>query len=247
MAKIMRAKIFFTSWLGLQSLLYIATAQADSPPTANAGKDLIGVINRTITLDGSASSDPDGDSITYLWTIVSAPENNAATLTAGDTAKPSIIPTIEGTYTFSLQVSDGDLSSSDQVSVYVKVPTNVGVLLDGNPDSPAVDSVEFRVGEPVEDAAIVDGFITNRLYVVFNLETATVESLNAALESVGARMTTSLKGLPMMDIAIPPVSSVHEAELIVQKLLDTGLFYYAAPLFYADPTASVESKSVNEQ
>jgi hypothetical protein len=50
----------------------------------------------------------------------------------------------------------------------------------------------------------------------------------------------------MMDIAIPPVSSVHEAELIVQKLLDTGLFYYAAPLFYVSPAASVESKSVNE-
>ena len=37
----MYAKIFVAFWLGLQGFLYIATAQAESPPTADAGKDLI--------------------------------------------------------------------------------------------------------------------------------------------------------------------------------------------------------------
>ena len=41
----------------------------NNPPTANAGPDQTVHIGNSATLDGSASSDPDGDAPTYSWSV----------------------------------------------------------------------------------------------------------------------------------------------------------------------------------
>ena len=96
----------------------------DDPPTANAGADQTVDEGATVTLDGSASSDPDGETLTYAWTQTGGP---AVTLTGADTATPSFTaPAVDADtpLTFSLEVCDEadptSLCATDTVTVTVQ-------------------------------------------------------------------------------------------------------------------------------
>ena len=73
------------------------------PPTASAGGPYAGVRNQPITFDGTGSSDPDGDPLTYSWDF-----GDGAT---GTGPTPSHAYTSLGVFTVTLVVSDGVLSS----------------------------------------------------------------------------------------------------------------------------------------
>ncbi len=85
------------------------------PPTANAGADLtvpgnvLGAAEARVTLDGSASADPDGDPLAYSWTW------------SGGSAT-GVSPTVvlpRGTTAITLTVSDGGATATDEVQVTV--------------------------------------------------------------------------------------------------------------------------------
>jgi hypothetical protein len=78
----------------------------NAPPTANAGPDQSGVAGQLVTLDGSGSSDPDGDAMTFLWTLA-APAGSTAGLAGATTSHPTFTSDLPGTYTATLTVSDG--------------------------------------------------------------------------------------------------------------------------------------------
>ena len=91
---------------------------SNAVPVANAGSDQKGKIDSVITLDGSASSDANSDELTYNWTLTSKPVGSIATLTAADTASPTLIPDVGGLYVASLIVNDGKIdSSSDSATI----------------------------------------------------------------------------------------------------------------------------------
>ncbi|MCL4401500.1 MAG: PKD domain-containing protein [Acidobacteria bacterium] len=86
-----------------------------SAPVADAGSDQIGVSSGTITLDGSASYDPDGGVLTYQWTQLSGP---AVSLSGANTAKASFTAADGQTYSFRLTVKNtSGLQSSARVNV----------------------------------------------------------------------------------------------------------------------------------
>ncbi|MBI3301589.1 MAG: hypothetical protein HYZ72_05875, partial [Deltaproteobacteria bacterium] len=90
----------------------VTLSTVNSKPVANPGPDQSGFVGTTITLDGSASSDGDGDPLTYQWALVSQPANSTATLLNPTTAQPSFTLDKPATYTVQLIVNDGALDSA---------------------------------------------------------------------------------------------------------------------------------------
>ena len=68
-------------------------------------------LTKLVTLDGSTSSDDNGDTLTYSWTLVSRPDNSSAALTGESTAKPTFIADKSGVYVAALIVNDKKLDS----------------------------------------------------------------------------------------------------------------------------------------
>jgi hypothetical protein len=111
------------------SYVTVDVLNTNDPPVAvaKAGLDLNTTMGGTVNvdeqdlvyLDGTFSSDIDGDTLTYAWTGVgnSIPISNANTATAHFTA-PNV-PVGGASYTFKLTVSDGEVSSDSFVTVAV--------------------------------------------------------------------------------------------------------------------------------
>ena len=87
-------------------------------PSADAGPDqLLIMTGSTVQLNGSNSSDPDGDPLIYTWTLV-RPSGSAAELVAPDSAIPTFRADVNGTYVATLQVSDPfGATSGDEVTI----------------------------------------------------------------------------------------------------------------------------------
>ncbi len=108
----------------------INVANVNKPPVADAGSDQTVNGSVTVTLDGSASRDPDGNSLTYKWT-----SPTGITLSSTTVAMPTFIApdvTQITSFTFTLIVNDGIVDSpSDQVIITVEPPPAAAGIIAG--------------------------------------------------------------------------------------------------------------------
>jgi len=91
----------------------------DEPPVANAGNDVTINLGDTASLDGSLSTDPDYDLITFSWAVTSQPVGSDAGLQGANSANPTLTPNMAGVYELELLVGDGWHSDVDTVVVTV--------------------------------------------------------------------------------------------------------------------------------
>lgn len=112
------------------------TVSVSTAPVADAGPDQNAAPNSLVTLDGSASYDPDGDAFTYKWT-------GSAVLSDSTAAKPTFTPTVNGYYSFQLIVNDGTVNSApDTVRVFVSTTPMANAGPDKNYTNGAVVTLD---------------------------------------------------------------------------------------------------------
>lgn len=95
--------------------------------TANAGPDQTVAPFTQVTLDGSASV---GENLTYDWTYNGGPMSSAELVLSNSTSSdPSFVPTKNGVYNFTLEVTSGIRFSEDQVQITVSGALVIGGTL----------------------------------------------------------------------------------------------------------------------
>lgn len=209
-------------------------------PLAHAGADIPNVPEgEPVTLDGSASSDADGDALTFTWTQSGGPP---VALSDAHAVSPTFLAPIVGlsgaTLTFLLVVDDGQLASDpDPVDVTVSNVNRAPVA-----DAGADQEVSEGGASPVRlDGAAsydLDGDALNYAWtqVLGAPVTLSVDPLHAAVATfsapnVGAAGETLVFALRVFDGV-----AWSEADEVVVRVTDVN----HAPLAVVEPLLAVE-------
>jgi hypothetical protein len=96
----------------------VVASVTNSAPVANAGVNQNVSIGRFVTLDGTASTDANSDTLSYKWSLLSKPTLSAAVLSSTTSPNPTFTADVVGIFTFGLVVNDGKVDST-MVSVTV--------------------------------------------------------------------------------------------------------------------------------
>ncbi|KAB2835681.1 MAG: hypothetical protein F9K48_03745 [Candidatus Brocadia sp.] len=110
----------------------VTISTLNSAPVANAGQDQMVYVNDPVTLDGSGSTDVDGDLLAYTWAFTAKPADSTATLNDPHAVNPTFTADKAGTYVMSLMVNDGTVDSQPDTVVISTV--NTAPIADAGPD-----------------------------------------------------------------------------------------------------------------
>lgn len=170
------------------------SASGNTEPQARAGADRIVAAGAQVTLDGSASTDADGDALIYAWTQTAGP---GVALTGANAAQATFTaPAGSAVLTFLLTVDDGKGGTdSDTVTITVEAATASRLyvanlignsvvsfadpgLLDGNvaPDT-VLSGTATELGNPadvvvIDEVLAVANFGADSITVYANAQTA---------------------------------------------------------------------------
>jgi len=139
----------------------------NQPPTADAGADQNVPTAATVQLDGSASSDPESDPLTYSWSLTT-PAGSTASLSDPNIVNPTFVADVDGDYVATLVVNDGTsdsapdsatITATTEVHYYLSLGTSLSVGV--QPDSVGLPGLTnqgyadqlFAIIKPSFDAA----------------------------------------------------------------------------------------------
>ena len=135
----------FESGNNWEVLTITVDGQAETAPTANAGDDQTVGEGNLVTLNGTGSSDPNGDPLTFSW---SQTPGLSVSLSNGTAPSPTFTApavTEQTDLVFELTVSDGTDSDSDTVTVTVSNSVNEPPVAEAGPDQTVNENAEVTL------------------------------------------------------------------------------------------------------
>ncbi|MHC4461352.1 MAG: PKD domain-containing protein [Planctomycetota bacterium] len=135
-------------------------------PVADAGVNQFVIVGDIVSLDGSGSTDTNGDLLTYSWSFTSKPAGSLAEFTSPTSVQTSFVPDEPGAYVVSLVANDGFVDSN-AVDVTITAMTiheaAIRVLIDTTEETNDLDPEGLKNGTITRDALI------NKINVVLRM------------------------------------------------------------------------------
>ena len=101
------------------AVVTVIASSANSAPVANAGAAQSVSTAAVVTLNGTGSTDANGDTLTYRWTLTSKPTSSTAALSSATVASPTFTADLAGSYVASLVVNDSKVDSTNTSTVTI--------------------------------------------------------------------------------------------------------------------------------
>ena len=150
-----------------RTVVNVTVEGGNQPPEASAGDDGTVMVDRSFTLDGTGSTDPDGDELSYRWTQLAGPP---VTLSDPEAAQATFVgPNSPGMdMVFELTVSDGSLESTDSVRITIMGTdgerpvfggSSVGDVVVATIDSSIYDAFDLLMSKKLPEDRLGEGRI----------------------------------------------------------------------------------------
>jgi hypothetical protein len=126
-----------------------ATIMASGQVTTGANADLLTSAGAAVSLSGGASTDADGDILSFRWTLIERPAASNLVLTSATSSIIDVTPDALGRYTITLRVTDARGAFADK---------SVTLLVDNTAPTPTVlISATFQatpITQPTRDVSV---------------------------------------------------------------------------------------------
>lgn len=116
-----------------------------APVATNAGADQSVVTGVQVTLNGNGSNDPDGNSLTYVWSLVSKPAGSAAAVSNATSSTAYVTPDVAGSYTVQLVVNDGKVDSAADTMMVMAATGNRSPVANAGADQSVAAGVQVTL------------------------------------------------------------------------------------------------------
>ena len=132
-----------TNTSNIATVAFEVSSRPNQAPIADAGEDVQSDLRDVITLFGQGT-DPEGDTLTFNWSLVSKPSNSKLTNPPTGLSTFDVVPDVVGDYVFELIVNDGTVNSEpDSKTVSVS-------LLNTAPTADAGENLAVNVDSTIE-------------------------------------------------------------------------------------------------
>jgi hypothetical protein len=192
--------------------IVISAGTNNLPPRADASlSDSHAQVGVAAVLDGSRSTDGDGDALTYSWRIVDKPVGSAAIVADPSERVTSVTPDVEGTYVAELTVNDGTSSHTTTTQILVGVNQAPIAVIDVANDRIRIDEMLTLDGQMSSDA---NGDTLDYAWSVISSSNGHVPTIVDADQSV-AQFTSDTAGTYAIELAVSDGADEHRQVILV--------------------------------
>ena len=198
----------------------ISVSSNNSAPTAIAGVDQNVLVDNVVNLDGTSSTDVNGDELTYQWSLTTSPSGSTATLADSATASASFTPVVAGEYVLQLIVNDGIVDSAADTITIVASDGNSAPIANAGADFVVKTGLVASLDGSASSDANGDGLLYTWSFV--SRPTGSTAALDDAT-AVNATFVTDVQGSYVLSLVVSDTMVDSASDTILVRVADAEI------------------------